>query len=84
MITYRNVRKVLFLFFLIGSGIAFASLLFEGPWQKWVMLGGFVIFFIGFWVFFHHWRCPYCDWMLPWRETHIDYCPHCGKKIDWR
>ena len=28
------------------------------------------------------WRCPRCGSSLPWRDVFIEYCPHCGERLD--
>ncbi|MFB0917537.1 MAG: hypothetical protein QMB63_00520 [Clostridiaceae bacterium] len=70
--------------FFISLAVSIVALLIakDSPYLQVVKTISVIIISVGFILMLLFWRCPNCKKSLPAREFFIDYCPHCGHKID--
>ena len=76
LITYRNVCDISTVLWFAGG----LAMILGAYWLPLLFVGA-VLFIFSFRVYAKYWRCPECDAQLPWRESHIRYCPNCGARL---
>jgi len=70
--------------FYIAIAISIVILLIaqDNPYQNILITISLILISISFLLLVVFWRCPKCKKFLPAREFFVEYCPHCGDKIN--
>lgn len=76
-----NQKKILIgALLVIGAIVGFVGALSERSWLAvvgvLVMVGSMAVYFAG-------WVCPYCGRHLGRIDSGVNYCPRCGKQLDF-
>ncbi len=82
---YRTARAISKLLAYTGIGILFIALLFlRSPVAVTLLVVvGIILIILNVIICYFFYRCPYCNYILPQRNSSIPRCcPGCGKELD--
>ena len=84
-ITFKKGRLIAFILFIIGTVLLIVSCCISSPNNLAIILFSisiafFILAIIEWWIFV---RCPDCRGLLNLRESLNNFCPHCGKDLNY-